>query len=255
MRIDIVTIFPKMVDVPLSESLIGRGRANDIFKINVYDLRDFTHDKHKVVDDVPYGGGAGMVMKAEPIVEAVRQIDPENRAQRIITSAAGILFNQKLAGEFANRDWIMIICGHYKGVDQRAVKLANLLEISVGDYVLTGGEYAATVITDAILRLVPGTMKDIESASEDSHFSGILGPEEYTRPEDYESRRVPDVLLSGHHEKIRQWRLGNALCRTRERRPDLFAKKNLTGDEIDTLNKYESELRRMETEDVRDKTA
>jgi len=240
MRIDIITIFPRMVDVPLSESIIGRGRQNELFEIEVHDLRDFTTDKHKVVDDIPYGGGPGMVMKPEPIVKAVNAIDPENKAVRIITSAGGRLLSQNMAAELASQSWIVIVCGHYKGVDQRAIEVAQLREISVGDYVLTGGEYAAVVIADAVLRLLPGTMKDFGSASEDSHFSGILGPVEYTRPEIFEGRRVPEILISGHHEKIRRWRQGNALSRTKDIRPDLFSQKKLSQDEINILSEYMS---------------
>ena len=240
MRIDIVTIFPKMVDVPLSESLIGKGREHGNYKINVHDLRDFTHDKHKVVDDVPYGGGPGMVMKPEPIIEALNNIDPENKALRILTSAGGEVFNQVMANEFAKSKWMVILCGHYKGVDQRVVEIGKLKEISIGDYALTGGEHAACVMVDAVLRLLPGTMKDFGSAEEDSHFKGILGPEEYTRPEEFEGLKVPEVLISGHHENIRKWRLGNALYRTKTRRPDLFESKSLTKDENDALNKYKN---------------
>jgi tRNA (guanine37-N1)-methyltransferase len=240
MRVDIVTIFPKMVDVPLSESLIGKGRENGNYEINVHDLRDFTHDKHRVVDDIPYGGGPGMVMKPEPIVEALRKIDPDKKAERILTSASGELFDQNLAVGLAKKDWIIIICGHYKGVDQRVVKIAGVREISIGDYALTGGEHAACVMVDAVLRLLPGTMKDFGSAEEDSHYSGILGPEEYTRPEEFEGCSVPEVLISGHHEKIRLWRLGNALYRTETRRPDLFKSKSLTKEENDALNKYKN---------------
>ena len=240
MRIDIVTIFPRMVDVPLSESLIGKGREQGIFEINVHDLRDFTHDKHKVVDDVPYGGGPGMVMKPEPIIEALREIDPEKKALRILTSASGELFSQNMAADFSAVDWVIIVCGHYKGVDQRVVEIGNLREISIGDYVLSGGEHAACVMIDAVLRLLPGTMKDLGSAEDDSHFKGILGPAEYTRPEEYEGHRVPETLISGHHENIRSWRLGNALYRTKKRRPDLFKSKSLTDDETKALNKYEN---------------
>ncbi len=248
MRIDIITIFPEMVAVPLSLSLIGRGQEKGLYKICVHDLREFTDDKHRVVDDVPYGGGPGMVMKPEPIMEAFGRIDPDNKALRIITSAAGKVFNQEMAADFSGREWILILCGHYKGVDQRVVKSANLREISIGDFILTGGEYAAVVIADAVLRLLPGTMKDFESASDDSHFSGILGPEEFTRPEVYEGLRVPEVLISGHHKKIRRWRVGNALYRTRQRRLDLFERKKLTKEENDILNEYEAGLKKMEME-------
>jgi tRNA (guanine37-N1)-methyltransferase len=238
MRIDIITIFPNMVDYPLSESLIGRGRENGLYDIKVHDLRDFTSDKHKVVDDIPFGGGPGMVMKPEPIIEAVRTIDPDHKAVRLITSAGGELFNQAAAIDLARSDWILIVCGHYKGVDQRAIEIANLREVSIGDYVLTGGEYAATVIADAILRLLPGTLKDFGSAEDDSHYSGLLGPEEYTRPEVFEGYRVPNVLISGHHEKIRRWRLGNAISRTKSRRPDLLQRRSLSKDEIEIMNEY-----------------
>lgn len=246
MRIDIITIFPEMINIPLSESLIGRGRENGLFQINVHDLRDFTHDKHHIVDDVPYGGGPGMVLKPEPIVEALEELDPENKALRLITSAAGKLFNQSLAVEFSTRDWIIIVCGHYKGIDQRVVSFGNLREISIGDYVLTGGEYAAVVIADAVLRLLPGTMKDFGSATEDSHYSGLLGPDEFTRPEVFRGMRVPEVLISGHHEKIRRWRLGNALYRTRLNRPDIYAGRKETGEEMEILREYENNLKKME---------
>jgi tRNA (guanine37-N1)-methyltransferase len=227
-----------MVDAPLSESLIGRGRENGLFEIRVHDLREFAEDKHRVVDDIPYGGGPGMVMKPEPIVKAVEQIDPNKEACRLVTSAGGDLLNQELAKDYAGREWIVIVCGHYKGIDQRAIEMANLREVSIGDYVLTGGEYAAVVIADAILRLLPGTLKDFGSAAEDSHFSGLLGPVEYTRPEVFQGQRIPEVLISGHHEKIRKWRLGNALTRTRERRPDLFARRNLSQEDLKILNEY-----------------
>ena len=243
MRIDIITIFPEMVNAPLSQSLIGRGRENGLFTINVHDLRDFTYDKHRVVDDVPYGGGPGMVIKPEPLLEALDKIDPENKALRLITSAAGEIFTQQKAIEFSARERIIIICGHYKGVDQRAVSLGNLKEISIGDYVLTGGEYAAAVIADAVLRLLPGTMKDFGSAEDDSHYSGILGPEEYTRPEIFKEAAVPPVLVSGHHEKIRRWRLGNALHRTKQNRPDLLETRQTTENEYKILNEYENNLK------------
>lgn len=243
MRIDIVAIFPEMVEGPLSRSLIGKGRESGLFTINVHDLRDFTHDKHHVVDDVPYGGGPGMVLKPEPVIESLEKIDPEGKALRLITSAAGQLFDQKTAREFSRSEWIVMICGHYKGVDQRAIEIGNLREISIGDYVLTGGEYAATVIADAVLRLLPGTMKDFGSAEDDSHFSGLLGPVEYTRPERFREIPVPAVLISGHHEKIRQWRRGNALYRTKTNRPDLFGKFRITDSEDKVLREYENNLR------------
>lgn len=229
-----------MVDVPLSESLIGKGRENGLYDIYVHDLRDFTDDKHKVVDDTPFGGGPGMVMKPEPIYKALNTIDPNHKAARILTSAAGDVFDQKMAEDFLNYDRIVIVCGHYKGVDQRIVELGRLREISIGDYTLSGGEHAACVMADAVLRLIPGTMKDFGSAEEDSHFSGILGPEEYTRPEEFEGVKVPEVLVSGHHENIRSWRLGNALYRTELRRPDLLKLKSLTEDESKALNKYKN---------------
>jgi tRNA (guanine37-N1)-methyltransferase len=238
MRIDIITIFPNMVDYPLSDSLIGRGRENGLYDIKVHDLRDFTFDKHKVVDDIPYGGGPGMVLKPEPIIEAIRKIDPEEQATRLITSAGGDLFNQQMAADLSKEEWILIVCGHYKGVDQRAVEIAHLREVSIGDYVLTGGEYAAVVIADAVLRLLPGTLKDFGSAIEDSHFSGLLGAEEYTRPEIFEGQRVPEVLISGHHENIRRWRLGNAIWRTKTKRPDLLSGRELSGEEVKILNEY-----------------
>ncbi len=243
MRIDIITIFPEMVDVPLSRSLIGKGRESGLFTIKVHDLRDFAYDKHRVVDDVPYGGGPGMVLKPEPLIEALDKLDPEKKALRLITSAAGEVFTQRTAVEFSGREWMIIICGHYKGVDQRAVALGDLREVSIGDYILTGGEYASVVIADAVLRLLPGTMKDFGSAEEDSHYCGLLGPEEYTRPEKFRDIAVPSVLISGHHEKIRRWRLGNSLHRTKTNRPDLLEGRQFTKQEDEILNEYENNLK------------
>jgi tRNA (guanine37-N1)-methyltransferase len=247
MRLDIITIFPQMVDIPLSQSLIGRAREKGLFEIKVHDLRDYTSDKHRVVDDVPYGGGPGMVLKPEPILEAFKRIDPNEKAVRILTSAAGESFDQQMALDLAARERIIVLCGHYKGVDQRVVSLAGLREVSIGDFILTGGEFAALVIADSVLRLLPGTMKDFGSAFDDSHFSEMLGPDEYTRPEIIGGAKVPEILISGHHEKIRRWRLGNALHKTKVRRHDIFARKQLTDEEIDTLNEYEADLGRMET--------
>lgn len=231
MRIDIITIFPGMFRGPFSESLIKRAIEKGIVQINIVDLRDFTHDRHHTVDDYPYGGGPGMVMKPEPVFEAVEALRGEGEAEVVLLTPQGELFTQPVARQLAGKEHLIFICGHYEGVDERVrLHLANR-EISVGDYVLTGGELAAMVVVDAVVRLLPEVLGSPESLEEESHSRGLLEYPHYTRPEEFRGYRVPDVLLSGNHQEVARWRREQALRRTLLKRPDLLDKADLTQEE------------------------
>ena len=224
MRIDIVTIFPEFFGV-LDISLLGRARERGILEVNVRDLRDFTHDKHRTVDDTPYGGGAGMVMRPEPWGEALdAMVSPTSTV--IFPSAAGMPFTQSLAREFAEHDHLIFGCGRYEGIDQRVVEYAasvtSVYEVSLGDYVLNGGEVAAMAMIEAVGRLVDGVMGNPLSAVEESHSNGLLEYPSYTKPAEWRGREVPAVLLSGNHAAIAEWRITAQLARTRRVRPDLL---------------------------------
>jgi len=244
MRIDIITIFPEAF-APLDLSILGRARAAGIVDIRVHNLRDFTTDRHRTVDDYPYGGGAGMVMKPEPFFAAVEAIMREARTARpriILTTPQGRLFTQEIAKELASWDHLILLCGHYEGVDERVSEGLATDEISIGDYVLTGGELAAMVIVDAVVRLIPGVVGEEESVRQDSFSEGLLDYPQYTRPPEFRGMRVPEVLLSGHHEQIRRWRRKEALRRTLLRRPDLLRKANLTEEDQRLLEEIQREL-------------
>lgn len=224
MLIDIITLFPEMFGGPFGDSIIKRAVDNEILKIRLIQLRDFAFDKHRQVDDSPFGGGSGMVLKPEPMYRAVRAVlsDEENLTRRIIiTDPAGNKFNQAKAKELAGFDRLIFICGHYEGFDARIYDLADEL-ISIGDYVLTGGELPTMVIVDAVARMLPNVLGSAESATTDSFFNGILSYPQYTRPREFEGKIVPEVLLSGNHAEIRKWREEQALKITRLRRPDLL---------------------------------
>jgi tRNA (guanine37-N1)-methyltransferase len=226
MHFDIFTLFPGMFQGPLNESILKRAQEQGLLSIALHNIRDATSDKHHVVDDYPYGGGAGMVMKPEPVfasVEAVYQGGPI-----ILLSPQGQLFTQQMARELSQEARVTLICGHYEGIDERVRQHLVTGELSIGDYVLTGGELAAMVVVDAVSRLLPGVLGGEASALEESHSGGLLEYPHYTRPPEFRGRRVPDVLLSGNHGEIAKWRRKEALRRTRERRPDLFAKLDLS---------------------------
>jgi tRNA (guanine37-N1)-methyltransferase len=231
MKIDVLTLFPDMISAPLKCSILGRACDNGLIDLQVHNIRDYTTDKHHVVDDLPYGGGAGMVMMVEPLFKAIKTIDPQNKARKILTDASGQTFNQTVAKTLMLEQWLLIVCGHYKGVDERIKTLFDFTEISIGDYVLTGGEFPALVIIDAVARLLPGVIKEIDSAQSDSYFNGLLGYPEYTRPNEFEGLAVPDVLTGGNHEQIRKWRLRQSLKRTVSRRPDLLTDRQLDDEE------------------------
>ncbi len=225
MRIDILTAFPKMFRGPLDESMLKKAQERGVVEIVVHDLRDFAHDKHKTVDDSPYGGGAGMVLKPEPVFEGVENLLAERTYDEVILlTADGETFSQSAANDLSMKQNLLVVCGHYKGVDERVRERLITKEISVGDYVLTGGEIAALVLTDAVVRLLPGALGDSESALSDSFQTGLLDSPQYTRPAEFRGMRVPDVLLGGDHEEVRKWREEMSLSRTTERRPDLLGK-------------------------------
>jgi len=225
-RIDIVTAFPHLVESPLQESILRRAQKKGIVDIRVHDLREYALDKQHQVDDYPYGGGPGMVLKPEPFFRCVDHIRYSStvRQQRIILmSPQGKVFNQQMANELAQWEHLIFLCGRYKGVDERVVEALVTDEISIGDYVLSGGELPALVVIDAVVRLVPGVLGDLDSAATDSFQKNLLDAPYYTRPEEYRGLRVPDVLLSGHHQKIAEWREKQSLERTRKKRPDLLS--------------------------------
>jgi len=227
MRIDIISGFPRMLEAPLNESIVRQARLKNRVQIHIHDLRDFTEDKHRTIDDYPYGGGPGMVLKLEPIVKALRHIFKEEAAEKariLLTSPRGQTLNQSTAVKLSLQEHLVLICGHYKGVDERLGELFDVQELSIGDYVLSAGETAALVIVDAVVRLLPGVIKDINSAWSDSFSDDLLDAPYYTRPENFEGHRVPPVLLSGDHKKIENWRLQQREEITRRRRPELFKK-------------------------------
>ncbi len=229
MHFDIFTLFPDMFQGPFSESILKRAQERGLLSIALHNIREFTTDKHHVVDDYPYGGGAGMVMKPEPIftaVEAVYQGGPI-----ILLSPQGRLFNQQTARTLAQEARVTLICGHYEGIDERVRQHLVTDELSIGDYVLTGGELAAMIVVDATSRLIPGVLGGEESILEESHGTGLLEYPHYTRPPEFRSWHVPDVLLSGNHAQIARWRRKESIRRTRERRPDLFEKLDLSSKE------------------------
>jgi tRNA (guanine37-N1)-methyltransferase len=225
LRINVVTLFPEALAPMLAASIPGRAAAAGRVAYRLVQLRDFTHDRHKTVDDSPYGGGAGMVLKPAPFWEAVESLDGESRAGPIVLlSARGKRFEHADAVRFSLGQRLTLLCGHYKDVDQRVADGLATEELSLGDFVLSGGEPAALCIVDAVVRLLPGVLGDHESASTDSHYDGLLSPPSYTRPPDYRGRTVPEVLLSGDHAAIAAWRRAESERLTQERRPDLWAR-------------------------------
>src|SRR5574338_125053 len=233
MRIDIITLFPEICRAPLSESIMKRAQEKGIIELHIHNLRDWTADKHHVVDDAPFGGGQGMVMKPEPIFAAVEDLKSQtpdtqqsaigNRQSKILLmSPAGRRFDQQMAQQLSHESHLIIVSGHYEGVDHRVIEHLIDLEISIGDFVLTNGAIAAVVLVDSIVRLLPGALGHEHSAAEDSFSDGLLEAPHYTRPADFRGWKVPEVLLSGNHAEIEKWRKEQAIKRTRENRPDLL---------------------------------
>jgi tRNA (guanine37-N1)-methyltransferase len=243
MKFDIVTIFPRMVEAGLAEGVISRGVERGLLDINVHDLREYTIDRHRSVDDVPYGGGPGMVMKPEPLARAVEDI----RARRgnpdtvVLLSPQGRRFTQAEAVRMSALRHVALLCGRYEGMDERVRTLVATEELSIGDYVLSGGELPALVIVDVISRLVPGVVGDARSVEEDSFSRGLLDYPHYTRPSEFSGEKVPDVLMSGHHEQVRRWRKKTAIQRTLERRPELLDLAALDDEERALLDEIRKE--------------
>jgi tRNA (guanine37-N1)-methyltransferase len=231
MRIDILTLFPQMFEAPFGYGIFKRAIDNGLVSLNLHNIRDYTHDKHHTADDYPYGGGAGMVLQPGPIFEAVEAVkaglDGADELPVILLTPQGRLFSQEVALELSRQRHLVFICGHYEGIDERVCEHLATDEISIGDYVLTGGETPAMVVIDAVLRLLPGVLGSEASPLEDSHASGLLEYPQYTRPADFRGWTVPEVLLSGDHARVAKWRREQIIRRTLERRPDLLNKANL----------------------------
>lgn len=225
MRIDILTLFPAMFEGPFTQSIIKRAIDRNLLEIHLHDIRDYTLDKHKRVDDYPFGGGAGMVMQVEPIARCIEHLQAERHYDAVVfMTPDGKTFDQKQANHFSMFENVILLCGHYKGIDERAREMFVTDEISIGDYVLSGGELPAMVVVDALARIIPGVLNDETSALTDSFQDGLLSAPVYTRPADYQGHKVPDILLSGNDKLIREWQLEQQLERTRQRRPDLLEK-------------------------------
>lgn len=238
MRIDILTLFPQMCDTVMSESIIGRARQAGKVEINCIDIRDYTADKHRRVDDKPYGGGMGMVMQAAPIYDCFNALCEQigSKPHLLYMTPQGKTLTQDRVKELAKFDNIAILCGHYEGIDERVIEALEPEEISIGDYVLTGGELPALICADSISRMLPGVLSDDECFEEESHFNHLLEYPQYTHPSEWNGREVPAVLLSGHHQKVDEWRRQQSLKRTFERRPDMLEKAELTQSDKDYLN-------------------
>ncbi|MGZ4986252.1 MAG: tRNA (guanosine(37)-N1)-methyltransferase TrmD [Chthoniobacterales bacterium] len=221
MRIDILTLFPEICRAPLNESIMKRAQSSGALELRIHNLRDWTTDKHRIVDDAPFGGGQGMVMKPEPIFAAVESLKT-NESSVILMTPQGKTLTQKIASEFSAKAHLIIVCGHYEGIDHRVAEHLADAEISIGDYVLTNGAIAAVVLIDAVVRLLPGVLGHERSAADDSFSGSLLEGPQYTRPADFRGWKIPDVLLSGNHAEITAWRKEQAVKRTREKRPDLL---------------------------------
>ncbi|MFV1976849.1 MAG: tRNA (guanosine(37)-N1)-methyltransferase TrmD [Candidatus Scalindua sp.] len=227
MRIDILTLFPEMFQNVLGESILKIAREKELVSFHLHNIRDFSNDKHRCVDDKPYGGGAGMVMKPEPVFNAVESVEllDDTPPTKILLTPQGETFNQGIADDLSKKARLMIICGRYEGFDERIRSGIDALEISIGDYVLTGGEIPAMVVIDSITRLVPGVLGGDNSLQDESFMNRMLEYPQYTRPAEFRGMKVPEVLKSGHHSKIEEWKMENAILRTQERRPDLLKDK------------------------------
>lgn len=231
-KVSILTLFPEAVQGMLGASITGNALKNGIFQLNCVQIRDFTQNKQKQVDDYPYGGGMGMLMQADPLYRAWESVCQGKKVHTILMSAQGHTYTQKDAKRLSLYDHVCIVCGHYEGVDRRFIDECVDEEISLGDFVMTGGEIPALAIVDSMVRLLPGTLADESCYTDESHWSGLLEYPHYTRPEEWHGRRVPEVLTSGHKENIRKWRRKQALLATRERRPDMFQKLTLTKEDL-----------------------
>ena len=248
MRIDILTLFPEMCETVLSESIIGRAREEKKVQINCRQIRDYSTDKHRRVDDTPYGGGMGMVMQVQPIYDCYTSLCDElgKKPHLIFMSPQGKVLTQKRVKELSEMENIAILCGHYEGVDERVIEEIVDEEISVGDYVLTGGELPALILADSVSRMLPGVLKNDEAYTEESHYNSLLEYPQYTRPFEWHGKAVPDILISGHHKNIEKFRREESLKRTYLRRPELLSKAELTKKDIAFLSEFKKSLKSSE---------
>lgn len=245
MKIDILTLFPDMFSPVTDESILGRAKENGILDLNCHNIRDFTLNKHRKVDDYPFGGGAGMVMSAQPIFDALRHVDGDKK-RCIYMSPRGRLLDQSLILDLSKEDELVILCGHYEGVDERVLSHWNMEEVSIGDYILTGGELPAMVLIDAVARMIPEVLGNENAHAEESIYSGLLEYDQYTKPREYDGLSVPETLVSGNHRLIHLWKFENSLRLTAEKRPDLFlefleCENSLDREELKILHKVKAE--------------
>lgn len=243
MKIDVLTLFPRMFEGPMGESIIGKAINKGLLSINISNFRDYSDNKHQTVDDYPYGGGAGMLLKVQPIydnIKAIEEVTPETKKRVILLDPAGKQFDQKMAEEFSQEEHLVFICGHYEGYDERIRSLITD-EVSLGDYVLTGGELGAMVMIDATVRLLPDVLGNQTSAQTDSYSTGLLEHPQYTRPAEYRGMKVPAVLTNGNHKLIEEWQLKESLRRTYLRRPDLFEQVEMTPQMVKLLEEIKQE--------------
>lgn len=241
MKIDILTLFPEQIDAVMQGSIIGRGHEAGLISVEAHNIRDYTLSKQKKVDDYPYGGGKGLIMQCDPLFRCHQDVCKGEKVHTILMSPKGKTFDQAKARELLERKRIVIVCGHYEGVDQRFIDLCIDEEISLGDFVLTGGEIAAMAVSDAVCRLVPGVLAENASFEEESHWNGLLEYPQYTRPEVWHDMPVPPVLLSGHHKNIDEWRMYKSLKDTERLRPDMYQKLELTDEQKKILRKFQDE--------------
>ncbi len=248
LRIDFVTIFPRMIEPLLAEGIVARGVKQGVLDIRIHDLRDFATDKHRSTDDDAYGGGPGMVMLAEPVLRAIERLkleargaNEEVRPQFLLPSPQGRTFTHAIAKDLAAKPWLVFLCGRYEGFDERVLEIVKPDEISIGDFVVSGGELPAMLIADAVCRLIEGVVGNSDSVEADSFYNGLLDYPHYTRPEEWRGLRVPEVLLTGHHENIRRWRKEQSLRRTLDRRPDLLKSAELDDEAREILRRIENE--------------
>jgi tRNA (guanine37-N1)-methyltransferase len=237
MRFDVITIFPQLIEQAIQYGILGRAVESELLQVVIHNLRDYCHDRHRQVDDTPYGGGPGMVMKPEPFFEVVRTLrdDGQGDGRVVLLSPQGQSFNQQKARQLGLHSRLILLCARYEGIDERVRKAVVDEEISIGDYVLSGGEFAALVVMDAVARMIDGVLGNEESAEQESHTQGLLEYPQYTRPAIFEDMAAPDILIHGHHEQIRRWRRMQALKRTLQRRPDLLVRAELTDEDWQLL--------------------
>ncbi len=242
MRFDVLTLFPQMFEAVLGDSIIGRARENKILELNFIDIRDFTQNKHRKVDDYPYSGGGGMLMNAQPVYDAYMSVAGglDYKPLTIYMSPQGKVFDQHIAIDLSKEEHIILLCGHYEGIDQRVIDEIVDMELSIGDFVLTGGEIPAMTVIDTVSRLIPGVLATETSYENESHFGGLLEYPQYTRPAEWHGVSIPDVLISGHHANIEKWKREQSLINTLKKRPDMLEKAELTKEDIQFLEKYKN---------------